>query len=385
MAAFGGTAAQKFYTPGTVHMQVRIGVLPVSPYLFVIPVFLVMIAFEMLVARRRGLEIYRLQDTVTSINIGIVSQFVNTIGGVISVTMYALMVERFGAFEWDTRNPLTWVLAVVLYDFFYYWVHRSGHEVNILWAAHVVHHSSEEFNLSTAMRQSSTGFYFRWVFYIPLALLGFPLKVFMVAALIDYLYQAWVHTQLVGRLGVLEWFLVTPSNHRVHHGQNDYCIDRNYGGIFSVWDRMFGTYADERVDEKPVYGTRKPFCSWNPVWGNIHHYVAIFHQAKATPGWRDKLMCFFAAPSWTPQAADRALARFEASRFTRFSTPAPRAMRVAAVATTILSIGLLMHFLSVQPHLGALQRIGYSATMVLGLCMVGWVWLHPRVVGQAHA
>ena len=161
------------------------------PILYFIPFFFLLIAIEMWVAHRRGLKLYRLQDTLTSLNIGTVSQFANTVGGIISLVMYSIIVDRFGAFTWDLKNPLTWITALVLYDFFYYWVHRTGHEVNILWAAHVVHHSSEEFNLSTALRQSSTGFYFRWVFYIPLALLGFPVQVFIVVGLIDLVYQYW--------------------------------------------------------------------------------------------------------------------------------------------------------------------------------------------------
>ena len=260
-----------------------------SPYFYVVPVFFVLIALEFLVARRRGVRLYGLQDTVTSINAGMVSQFVNVLGGAVSVVMYAWLVERFGLFVWDESNLAVWVVGLVSYDFCYYWVHRAGHEVNVLWAAHVIHHSSEDFNLATALRQSATGFYFRWVFYVPLAVLGFSTKMFVVLGLIDLLYQYWVHTQLIGRLGVLERFLVTPSNHRVHHGQNDYCIDRNYGGIFSVWDKLFGTYADERPEEKVVYGVRKPLRSWDPVWGNLHHYFVIGRLVRAAPTLREKL------------------------------------------------------------------------------------------------
>ena len=355
-----------------------------SPYLFAIPVFFLLVALEMWVAHRRGVQVYRFQDTLTSMNIGTVSQFVNTIGGAISVAMYAILVERYGAFTWDTNNPLTWVLALVLYDFFYYWVHRTGHEVNILWAAHVVHHSSEEFNMSTAMRQSSTGFYFRWVFYVPLALLGFPLKVFVTVAVIDLVYQFWVHTRLIGRLGFLELFMVTPSNHRVHHGQNDYCIDKNYGGIFSIWDRMFGTYADERAEEEPMYGVRKPLHSWNPIWGNLHHYVAIVAQARATAGWRNKLMCFFAGPGWVPPGASPDHARFEADKFVRFVTPSPKMMNRVALSATVIGAFLLMYFLFAQKGFTPVQRFGFSGVMVLVYGALGYAWLHPRVQGATR-
>lgn len=348
-----------------------------KPILFAIPVFFLLIAIELWVARRRGLTIYRLKDSLTSINIGLISEFTKAIGGVVSVVMFVLISKNFGAFEWDVKNPLTWISALILYDFCYYWVHRTGHEINIMWASHVVHHSSEEFNLSTALRQSSTGFLFRWMFYIPLALLGYPVQVFIVVGLIDILYQYWVHTQLIGKLGWMEKIFVTPSNHRVHHGQNDYCIDKNYGGIFCIWDRMFGTYADERDDEKPVYGIRKPLASWNPLWANFHHFAQIWQQVKSATGWRNKLMYIFAKPSWTPEVAD-ATAKFEPAQFSRFDTPTPNKLMRTAFATTSIAALLLMAFYVLQSRLPLPLAIGYSALMVSVLTVIGWLMSRLR-------
>ena len=355
-----------------------------KPFIFVIPVALLMIGIELWVARRRGLQVYRLKDSITSLNAGAISQFVITLGAGISVYMYSVILDKYGAFEWDSGNPLTWILALVLYDFFYYWVHRSGHEVNIFWAAHVIHHSSEEFNLSTALRQSATGFYFKWVFYVPLALLGFPLKVFLTVGFIDLVYQIWVHTRLVGRLGFLEWFLVTPSNHRVHHGQNDYCLDKNYGGIFSVWDRMFGTYADEREDEPVVYGVRKPLQSWNPIWGNVQHYTLMWQQIRSTPSWRNKLMYVFAGPSWLPPGAAPA-PEFVPEQFQRFDTPAPGWMQGLGVFTCGLGMAVLSHFLLIQKNLAPEKALSYSAAALLAYLVIGWLWQRPRVMEAAHA
>jgi len=342
-----------------------------KPILFAIPVFFLLIALELWFARSRGLSIYRLKDSLTSINIGLISEFTKAIGGVISVVMFLLISKNFAAFEWDTKNPLTWISALILYDFCYYWVHRTGHEINIMWASHVVHHSSEEFNLSTALRQSSTGFLFRWMFYIPLALLGYPVQVFIVVGLIDFLYQYWVHTQLIGKLGWMEKVFVTPSNHRVHHGQNDYCIDKNYGGIFCIWDRMFGTYADERDDEKPVYGIRKPLESWNPLWANVHHYVQIWRQVNSTPNWRHKLMVLFAKPSWSPEKADTT-ATFANAHFKRFDTPTPAGLvRLAFWLTAVASV-MLMSFYVLQSRLPLPLSVAYSALFVLVLTLIGW-------------
>ncbi|MEY3466251.1 MAG: sterol desaturase family protein [Steroidobacteraceae bacterium] len=355
-----------------------------SPYFYVVPVFFVLIALEFLVARRRGVRLYGLQDTVTSINAGMVSQFVNVLGGAVSVVMYAWLVERFGLFVWDESNLAVWVVGLVSYDFCYYWVHRAGHEVNVLWAAHVIHHSSEDFNLATALRQSATGFYFRWVFYVPLAVLGFSTKMFVVLGLIDLLYQYWVHTQLIGRLGVLERFLVTPSNHRVHHGQNDYCIDRNYGGIFSVWDKLFGTYADERPEEKVVYGVRKPLRSWDPVWGNLHHYFVIGRLVRAAPTLREKLGHIFGPPRGALHLSSIGERPFRAEEFTPFTTPAPRFMNVIGIFSTLLGAALLMTLYVITPELSYWQRLAYSALMLAFFSAVGALWMHPRILGAAR-
>jgi sterol desaturase/sphingolipid hydroxylase (fatty acid hydroxylase superfamily) len=349
-----------------------------NPIAFAVPVFFLLILLELWMAHSRGVSVYSLKDSLTSINVGIMSEFSKAMGGLISVVMYTLISDRYGAFVWDVSHPLTWISALLIYDFCYYWVHRTGHEINILWASHVVHHSSEEFNLSTALRQSSTGFLFRWIFYIPLALLGYPVKVFIVVGLIDFVYQYWVHTQLVGKLGWFEYVVVTPSNHRVHHGQNDYCIDKNYGGVFSFWDRMFGTYADERDDEKPIYGIRKPLESWNPLWANLHHFVQIWRQIKSAQNWRHRLMYLFAKPSWTPEKED-ATEVFVSNRFNRFDTPASSGLLHFAFVGTLLGAVLLMVYFYLQPRLAPSIGVGYCVVMVLGIAGIGWRMTHERL------
>lgn len=352
-----------------------------SPYLYIIPVFFLMIATEYFLSRRRGRELYRFQDTVTSINTGLVSQFVNVMGGAFSVYMYSLMVAQFGLFTWNPSNIAVWIVALVLYDFCYYWVHRAGHEVNLFWAAHVIHHSSEDFNLATALRQSATGFYFKWAFYFPLALLGIPTKVFVVVALIDLLYQYWVHTQLVGRLGVMERFLITPSNHRVHHGQNDYCIDKNYGGIFSIWDQLFGTYADERDDEPVVYGVRKPLRSWDPIWGNIHHYFLIGRLIRTARTWRERLVHIFGPPRSAVHLEALDEKPFVAANFTPFETPYTARMKLIGGLSTVLGAAMLMVLYIIQPNISLGQNLAYSALMLGFFSFVGRLWMRPNMMG----
>ena len=346
-----------------------------SPTIVVIPLLICLVVIELGVSRLLGRSVYTFQDSITSINIGIMSQFVNATGAVISAFMYAIIQAKYGTFTWDLTSPFTWIFALLLYDFMYYWVHRTGHEVNMFWASHITHHSSEQFNLSTALRQASTGFYFKWVFYMPLAILGIPVQVFVIIGLIDLLYQVWVHTRLVGRLGWLELFLVTPSNHRVHHGKNDYCIDKNYGGVFSVWDRLFGTYADERVDEPVRFGIKTPLNSWNPVWSNLHYWVGMFRKAGAQSNWRDKLMCFFGEPVWVPQGSP--VGDIEKNVLTgeeMHEPDSPALIRLSGLLMTVVSAGLLVLYLGSKQQLPALVQIFIASFAVLAFASVGLVW-----------
>lgn len=349
-----------------------------TPMVLTIPVFLLLVAIEFLASRYQKKPIYPLQDTLTSLNVGVLSQFVNPVGAAVSVFMYDALQRAYGTFQWDTGHWWTWVSAVVLYDFCYYWVHRTGHEVNLFWAAHVVHHSSEEFNLSTALRQSSTGFWFKWAFYIPLAVLGYPLQVYIVVGLIDLFYQYWVHTQLIGRLGWVEYVLITPSNHRVHHGQNAYCLDKNYGGIFCIWDRLFGTYADENINEPIVYGTRSPVASWNPVWANVQHYVKTWKKMTALSGWRDRLTVWFAHPSWQPsgvqEVSDRDL------RKEKFRSTGPSVIRLLGIVFTVLSVLAVMFFLGSRAALPIGKQLVLVALSIGVFAAIGALWSRAKWV-----
>ena len=346
-----------------------------SPNILVVPILIVLIVLEFGLSRLMGRSVYSFQDSITSINIGIMSQFVNATGAVISAFMYAVIEMKYGTFEWNLASPVTWIFALLLYDFMYYWVHRTGHEVNMFWAAHITHHSSDEFNFSTALRQASTGFYFKWVFYMPLAVLGIPVQVFVVVGLIDLLYQVWVHTRLVGRLGWVEYVLVTPSNHRVHHGKNDYCIDKNYGGIFCTWDMLFGTYADERVEEPIVYGLKKKLHSWNPVWSNLHYWSEMFKKAGEQDNWRNKLMCFFAEPAWSADgnSAPKPLAQFPATD-DFFASRTPLRVKLSGLAMTLFSVGLLVFYLGSKQSMSAGLQIFCATAAVCSFAFVGYFW-----------
>ena len=222
---------------------------------YAIPVFLALMAAEFGIGLALGRNVYRLNDAVGSLTAGILSQISSVFTAALSVGVYVLVYNRFALFSLEANDWRVWVGALIAYDFFYYWNHRIDHEVGIFWAAHVVHHQSEAFNLSTALRQPSSAVLLGWIFYLPMAIAGVPPLVFVAVGLIDLLYQFWIHTELVGKLGWFDRVFASPSNHRVHHGVNDKYLDKNYGGILILWDRLFGTYEDEV--EAPVFGVAR--------------------------------------------------------------------------------------------------------------------------------
>lgn len=272
-----------------------------------IPLFVAFIAIELALLswrRRRGQPTtgYELTDTAASLSMGVGNLVVTALWKTVAVGLLFL-VYQYRLFEIEPSAWWAWALLLVGDDFCYYWFHRFSHRVRAGWAGHVNHHSSTYYNLSTALRQSWTSPFFKVWFYLPLALLGFhPLMIVAMQA-VSLLYQFWIHTETIARLGPLEWVLNTPSHHRVHHGANAAYVDRNYGGILIVWDRLFGTFAPERV---PVhYGLRKSFHSRNPFRIAFHEWAALLRDVRRTPRWRHKLRYFLMPPDWRPPSGAR--------------------------------------------------------------------------------
>jgi alkylglycerol monooxygenase len=267
---------------------------------YAVPVFTFMILCEFIYGYFRNKNNYRLNDTFTSLSLGMISRFPSYLRLGVQGLVYAWIYQSFNFGILDSYDSYVWVIAFVLYDLSYYWLHRCHHEIKILWASHVVHHHGEEFNLSTALRQTSTGFLWKWVFFLPMFIIGIPPHIYVSVAGLNLVYQFWVHTEHIGRLGFLEYIFVTPSNHRVHHAQNEDYLDANYGGVFILWDRLFGTFIDERTDLKPVYGTVKPLKSFNPFWANIEVFYQMIFDSYHTAKWSDKIKVWFSPPSWRP-------------------------------------------------------------------------------------
>lgn len=300
---------------------------------YAVPFFLLAICLEWAWGLVRRRNTYRINDTVSSLMLGILSQAQKFVVLGVGAGVYQWASEITAVPQWRTDHWFTWVLAFVLYDLCYYWLHRFGHERQILWAAHVVHHQSEDYNLGTALRQTSTGFVFGWIFYVPLFFLGVPAEVVLTVGSLNLIYQFWVHTQHVPELGWFEWIFVSPSNHRVHHAQNDCYVDRNYGGVFIVWDRLFGTYQPELPDQPCIYGIRGPLRSWNPLWALTHIYVDMLADMVRTGSWRDKARVLFARTGWQPADLAQSLPRHKGDlqHFQRFDPPTSARIRGYAV------------------------------------------------------
>jgi sterol desaturase/sphingolipid hydroxylase (fatty acid hydroxylase superfamily) len=266
-----------------------------------IPIFFAMMGAEILYSRLLKKGFYRFPDSIADLGCGVVQQVTSVFTRFAVVAGYEYLFEHSALTRLSEGSIASWIALFVGVDFFYYWFHRLSHEVNLLWAAHVVHHQSEEYNLAVALRQSVVQGWYSWIFYLPLAVVGFPPPMFYTMLAINTLYQFWIHTRLVPKLGPLEWILNTPSHHRVHHGRNPQYINRNHGGTLIIWDRLFGTFEEE--GDEVVYGVTEPIESWNPVWANLHAYRNLWADARSAPSWKDKIEVWFAYPGWKPPTA----------------------------------------------------------------------------------
>jgi sterol desaturase/sphingolipid hydroxylase (fatty acid hydroxylase superfamily) len=263
---------------------------------YAVPAFLGLMLVEWFVTRRRGMDAYEGRDTAASLSMGIGNQIVAIAAhGLTFGLMLFLYEHRF--FELGT-GAAVWLVLFFAEDFTYYWFHRGSHEVRFLWAAHVNHHSSQRYNLSTALRQSWTTPFTTLLFYWWLPLAGFHPVMIATATAISLLYQFWIHTETIDRLGPLEAIFNSPSHHRVHHGSNVEYLDRNHGGILIVWDRLFGTFEPERAAVQ--YGLTKNLHTFNPFRIAFHEWAALAADVRAATSWRDRAGYLLRAPGWRP-------------------------------------------------------------------------------------
>lgn len=313
---------------------------------YAIPVFLLMIVMELGWGLFKGNNTYRVNDSINSLSMGLLSTVTKFVFLNIGALVFAKISQQYAIWAFDINAIGHWLLAILLYDFLYYWFHRISHERQFFWASHVVHHQSEDYNLSTALRQTSTSFLTTWVFYIPCFFLGMPISMFVSIASLHLIYQFWVHTQHIPKLGVFEWFMVSPSNHRVHHAQNPDYIDKNYGGLLIIWDRLFGTFKAEDEKQEAIYGIRVPLQSWNPIWGNLHIFAGMLRDIWHTQRWSNKFRVLWSKTGWHP--ADM-VQRFpeQKSNLQKFEKYNPQRSRVVNGAIILQYLLLaVLHFWS---------------------------------------
>ncbi|KAM6967761.1 alkylglycerol monooxygenase [Aplochiton taeniatus] len=338
------------------------------------PYFMGLMLLELVLGfLKTGRLVGNVGDGITSVSAGIVSRLPGLFMRGMELNAYVYVWNHFRLVELSWDSVWIWWLTFLGVDFCYYWVHRFAHEMNILWAAHQVHHSSEYYNLSTALRQSLTQQFSSWIFYLPMAL-AVPPNVFAVHIQFNLLYQFWIHTEVITDLGPLEWVLNTPSHHRVHHGRNLYCIDTNYGGALIIWDRLFGTFAPET--DKVVYGLVHPintfeiltiqFLYYKYVWRRFRHYVKL----------PNKLSVLFKGPSWKPgkpRLGDHA----EVPAVTRDELPHnsswPWTMQLYVVIQFLLVLGVYQDLFATKPMLSQLTILAMTGYILLTLTSIGFL------------
>ena len=323
--------------------------------------------FEWQVLLRRGDSDYRFDDTFSNLACGVGSQLWGALTAIVSWYAYTLIADSLIVVHWWTGSVTDWLFAILAIDLSYYWFHRTSHRVRLFWSFHVVHHQSESYNLSVALRQSWFGGFLTWIFYTPWLVLGLPPKALVAAKLVNLLYQYWIHTRLIGQLPFgLEWVMSSPSNHRVHHGRDDRSLDSNYGGIFIFWDRLFGTYVPEI--EEPPYGTVSPIKSWDPIHANTEGLQKIGHLYADSTSWTQRWLSVFGPPEWSPVFPESA----QQSRRSLYAQPL-ELMKPAVVYVLIhFLIGTcwLLFWLSGNANFGEVVHGVLGGAVIVGL----WAW-----------
>ncbi len=339
--------------------------------LYAIPGFMVLMLIEIAYGRYVKNQKYRLFDTLSSLSSGVTNVLKDSLGLALVLVSYPFLASRLAVVE-VSNSWLTWVIAFVVIDFAGYWNHRLSHRVNIFWNQHVIHHSSEDFNLACALRQSISNVVgYTAILLLPAALLGVEYSVIAVLAPLHLFGQFWYHTQHIGKLGFLEYILVTPSQHRVHHAINEQYIDKNLGQIFSVWDRLFGTFQEELDEVPPRYGVLKPAMTYNPLWINFQHAYNLAFDAWHAKRFTDKLRIWFMPTGWRP--ADVAQ-RFERPiiedvyAYEKYDPKSTLLRRVVVFAQFVLAISLLFYFFAFFSELSNTYRL-YAGALIFLMVM----------------
>ncbi|HEX6892107.1 MAG TPA: sterol desaturase family protein [Chryseolinea sp.] len=340
-----------------------------NPIVLSIPIFFILIGIELLIERFTHKDLYRFPDAIANISCGITSQLSGLFLTFLGIGIYTILFEQFAFFHLQA-TWYYWIILFLLVDLAYYWGHRMSHEVNLFWGGHVVHHQSEDYNLSVALRQSSLQTVWTFAFNLPIALLGFDPIHFVLVSAFNTLYQFWIHTDTIVKMGWFEYVFNTPSHHRVHHGRNPKYIDKNHAGSLIIWDKMFGTFQAE--EEKPTYGITKPLNSWNPIFANVSHYVEMGKDLKRIPSWSDKIKYLFMKPGWMPESLGgyRPAPEVDRLSYKKYETPSPMLLNLYVLFQFVVCLvgTSLFLFNAGDFSLGEKALISFLITMVVVNC-----------------
>ena len=330
------------------------------------PAFLLLVIFEKWYGWRKGFDTVRTLDMVSSLSSGVTNSTKDVLGLSVAIISYGWLVENLTIYKVQS-SWILYVIAFLALDFSGYWVHRLAHSVNFFWNNHIVHHSSEEFNLACALRQSISVYFRIYAFLlIPAALFGVPQQVIEVVGPLHLFAQFWYHTRHIGRMGILEYIIVTPAHHRVHHAINKEYLDKNFGQIFIFWDRMFGTFQDERADIPAVYGVTRPVRTWNPIKINFMHLWLLIKDTWHAKSWTDKFRIWFMPLGWRPTDVAEKYPVYKIEdvyHFEKYDTPASKGLQSYLWAQLICMLLLVSYMFA---NVAMIKDLGIANLFIYG-------------------
>ena len=341
---------------------------------FAVPFFLLFIALEYLISRRKRLSYFPLPDTVANLSIGIAERLLDVYTTVLFYSLYDYLQKHYGLFH-IRSSVLLWVVLLLCTDFLWYWYHRLAHEINIFWAVHVVHHQSEDFNYTVSARITVFQAVVRTGFWSVLPLLGFPAPMITSMLLVHGLYPFFIHTRLIGKLGILEYLFVTPSHHRVHHASNERYLDRNYGDMFIIWDKLFGTFQEEDGKEEIIYGLTKPLKSYSFLWQHFHFLIELVFAARDKKGFWNKVAVFFSRPASIDPAvrgkAEKAFNIHTTDKDQASGKPADKPLNRYVKWQICIILAVLFTFLLLEKAIPVAQQVLITGVILVTLINCG--------------
>ena len=338
--------------------------------LWVVPMFIILIVIEIIYGHIKKKQTHTFMDTLSSLSSGMTNILKDILGLVFVIISYPYLLSKLSVYNME-NNVLVYIVAFICLDFSGYWTHRLNHKINLFWNQHIIHHSSEEFNLACALRQSFSDLLgYTALFLIPAAVLGVPSDVITLLAPVHLFGQFWYHTQHIGKLGFLEYFLVTPSQHRVHHAINPIYIDKNLAPIFCIWDRWFGTFQEELEDEPPVYGVLKPVRTWNPLIINFQHLWGLIFDAWHTRSIKEKLTLWWKPTGYRPEDVKKRFPRntiTSADKMEKYNPESGGLLKSWAMFQWLGTTLMLLLLLANYSSFGNLQALLFGGVILLSI------------------